>query len=177
MTRVLNRVLVLVIGLVLAGAGALVIIEGIWTWTNSGFVWIPGEDWLRAFRTTPWSDPANIAISIGVAAVGLILLAFELWPRRPRTAPFRTDNKGDWLLLRRSTEGHVARRVAAEVPIPLTARLKPSLTRWKLKIRARAAASTRGELERSARTQLRRLHAPESSQVRVQTTGASSKSS
>ena len=47
--RVVNRLLVFVVGAALLAGGVLVIIEGIWTWTNSGFVWIPGDQ-IRASK-------------------------------------------------------------------------------------------------------------------------------
>lgn len=173
MIRLVNRLLALLIGLALAAGGALVIIEGIWTWTGSGFVWIPGGQWLSSFETTPWSAPAVIGISVAVAVVGLVLLLVEIRPQRHRVVPYPTTTGGDWLLLRRSTEAHLQRRVAAQVPTtPIRARLKPGARAWSLKIKARAARSTAPELERVARAELEALHAPDASRVRVKATGA-----
>ena len=178
MMTVFNRILLTVIGLVLIAGGALVIIEAIWAWTGNGFVWIPGATWLSSFKSTAWSDPAAIAISIGVGSLGLLLLIFEVVPRRPRVAPFPTDNVGEWLLLRRSTEGHVARRVAARVPTsPIKARLNPRPRRWTLRIKARAAASSRPALEHAANAELTALRAPEASTIRVNTAGATTSTS
>ena len=173
MTRVVNRVLLTVIGLVLVAGGTLVIIEAIWSWTNNGFVWIPGDTWLHSFETTAWSDPATIAISVAAGALGLLLFAFAAWPRRPRAAAFPTEKAGQWSLLRRSTEAHLQRRLAAQVPVsPIKARLNPKPSRWTLKVKARAARSTRPALEQSARAELAALRAPSSSRVQVATTGA-----
>jgi hypothetical protein len=176
-TRVLNRVLLTVIGLVLAAGGALVIIEAIWSWTNNGFVWIPGDRWLHSFETTAWSDPATIAISITAGAFGLLLFLFAAWPRRPRAVEFATEKAGDWSLLRRSTEAHLQRRLAAQVPAsPIKARLNPKASGWILKVQARSARSTRAALEQSARAELTALRAPSTSRVQVATTGASASS-
>ena len=77
-----------------------------------------------------------IAISVAVAAAGLVLVVVEVRPQRKRHAVFATDS-GDWLLLRRSTEGHLQRRLAAEVPVDaVKVRLTPRSVRWRLKVRA-----------------------------------------
>ena len=170
--RVFNRVLVLALGVAIAAAGVLVILEAIWTWTNSGFVWIPGREWLHSFKTTAWSAPIVIAVSIAVAAVGFVLVVAEVRPQRKRHAPFSTD-QGDWLLLRRSTEAHLQRRLATQVPVsPIKVRLKPRALRWRLKVRARAASSTKPALVDAAHSELGRLHAPSASRIDVTTTGA-----
>jgi hypothetical protein len=178
MITVFNRMLLAVLGLVLVAGGLLVIIEAIWSWTGNGFVWIPGDSWLSSFKSTAWSDPATIAISVVVGALGLVLLIFEIIPRRPRLAPFATENTGDWMLLRRSTEGRLQRRLAAQVPVsPIRARLNPKRLHWTLKIKVGAASSTRPDLERAARAELSMLRAPQASRVRVDTTGATATTS
>jgi len=173
MIRLFNRLLAFVVGAALFGAGALVVIEGLWTWTNSGFVWIPGDQWLRNFETTAWSAPIVIAISAGVGGVGLLLALGELRPQRPRMAEYRTDDGITWLLLRRSAEGHLSRRLSRQVPVsPVRAGLWPGPTQWRLSIRAKAATSSRDQLEQAARAELDRLHAPPRRRVRVRATGA-----
>ncbi len=173
MTTVFNRILLTVVGLILVAGGTLVIIESIWRWTGNGFVWIPGDTWLSSFKNTAWSDPATIAISVGVGVLGLLLVAFEVLPRRPRVAAFPTDNLGEWMLLRRSTEAHLQRRLAAQVPaVPMRARLNARPRRWTLRVKARAAASAKPVLERAAQAEMAALRAPEASRVRVDTTGA-----
>ena len=126
--------------------------------------------WIATFRTTPWSAPIVIAISVAVAVVGLVLLLAELRPQRKRHAEFATAS-GDWLLLRRSTEAHLQRRLTAQVPVDVVkVRLVPRSLRWRLKVRARPASSTRPVLESTARDELGRLHAPAPSTVEVTTT-------
>jgi hypothetical protein len=173
MIRLFNRVLALVIGAILAAGGALVIIEGFWTWTNSGFVWIPGEEWLSAFKTTPWSARIVIAVSAAVAAAGFLLLLLELRPHPKRVIPFQTQTAGEWLLIRRSTEAHLQRRLSAKVPTtPIRVRIKSRSHRWSLTVKARAASSIRPVLQGAGRSELALLHAPESCRVRVQTARA-----
>jgi hypothetical protein len=166
---VFNRLFALVLGAAILAGGLLVMLEAIWAWTGSGFVWIPGNQWLRAFKTTMWSDNLVIAISIGVAIVGLALLVAQVRPQRPRLARFETDHD-TFVLLRRSTEASLGRRLAEVVPTaPISARLNPK-GRWRLKVTARAARSTRPELLAAARGELQRLHAPDA-RVQVRTTG------
>jgi hypothetical protein len=168
--RVFNRLFLLVVGVALAMAGVLVVIEAAWAWAGAGFVGAPVNKWLATFETTPWSAPIVIAISVAVAVAGLVLVLAELRPQRKRHAVFATDS-GDWLLLRRSTEGHLQRRLSAEVPVDVVkVRLSPRSLRWRLKVRARAASSTKPVRESSARNELGRLHAPGPSTVQVTTT-------
>jgi hypothetical protein len=168
--RVFNRLLGVALGVAVAAAGVLVILEAIWAWTNSGFLWIPGESWLNSFKTTSWSAPIVIAVSIAVAAAGFALVVAEVRPQRKRHAAFRTD-QGNWLLLRRSTEAHLQRRLAAQVPVsPIKVRLKPRAMHWRLKVKARAASTTKPALRDAAQTELGRLHAPSTSKIDVTTT-------
>jgi hypothetical protein len=170
--RVFNRLLLLVLGVGLAAGGVLVVVEAVWAWTGSGFVGAPVGQWLATFKTTPWSATIVVAISIAVAVVGLILLLAELRPQRKRHAVFATDN-GDWLLLRRSAEGHLQRRLAEQVPADgVKVRLTPRSRRWRLKVRAGAASDTKPALQRAARDELARLHAPGPSTVVVSMSGA-----
>jgi hypothetical protein len=171
MSRLINRLGALVVGAVLMAGGGLVVIEAVWTWTGSGFVWIPGRAWLSSFKTTPWSHNAVIAISIGVAIVGFLVVIIEVRPQPKRVAPYRSDH-GTWLLLRRSTEAHLSRRLETAVATtPIKVRLSPRALRWRLKVTARAARSTRPALEAAARAELDLLHAP-SARVQVRTTGS-----
>jgi hypothetical protein len=166
---IVNRLLALVLGAAILAGGLLVMLEAIWAWTGSGFVWIPEQQWLRAFKTTEWSDPLVIAVSIGVALVGLILLVAQLRPQRRRLAAFETDHDS-WWLLRRSAESHLERCLEAVVPTsPIKTRLDPK-RRWQLKVTARAATSTRPTLEAAARAELERLRAPDA-RVQIKTTG------
>lgn len=173
MIRVFNRIMLFVIGAALLGGGVLVIIEAISTWTNSGFVWIPGDQWLHSFETTAWSAPIVIAVSGVVGGAGLLLALGELKPQRKRVADYQTDDGITWLLLRRSAEAHLGRRLSKQVPVsPVRARLKPGSVWWKLTVTAKAATSTRAQLEDAAQAELDVLHAPERRRIKIRTTGA-----
>lgn len=172
MIRVFNRLLVCLIGAVLLGGGALVIIEAVSTWTHSGFLWIPGDQWLHTFQTTAWSAPIVLAVSGAVGSAGLLLVSSELKPQRKRVVEYATDSRVTWLLLRRSTEARLGRRLSKHVPLSsVRARFKPRRRSWVVTVRAKAAASARPELEQAAREELQALHAPSGSRVKVHTTG------
>jgi hypothetical protein len=170
--RVFNRMLALVLGLVLVGGGVLVVIEAAWSWTGSGFEWIPGRQWLATFKSTSWSASIVIGVSVAVAALGLVLVVLEARPQRKRHAAFQAA-AGDWLLLRRSTEAHLQRRISKQVPTtPIKVRLTPRSLRWRLKVTAAAASTTKPELQAVARSELARLRAPGAAKVEVVTTGS-----
>lgn len=173
MIRLVNRVITFVVGAALLAGGLLVVVEALWTWTNSGFVWIPGHQWLTSFETTAWSAPIVIAVSTGVTIIGLLLLVAQVRPQPKRVVPYQTSAGVDWVLLRRSTEAHLSRRLATQVPVsPIKTRLKPKVHKWVLTVTARAAQSTRPVLEEAAQSELAVLHAPSPSQVKVKTSGA-----
>jgi hypothetical protein len=169
--RVFNRLFLLVLGVALVAAGVLVVVEAVYAWTGAGSVGAFVPQWLATFTTTPWSAPIVIAVSAAVAAAGLVLVLAEVRPQRKRHAVFTTES-GDWLLLRRSTEGYLQRRLSAEVPVDaVKVRLTPRSARWRLKVRARAASAARPALQSAARKELGRLHAPAASTAVVTTTG------
>ncbi len=70
--------------------GLLAIIEAVPTGANSGFVWVPGDQWLALFKTTAWSEATVIAISIAVAVTGLALAVFEDRPTRNEQPVFQS---------------------------------------------------------------------------------------
>jgi hypothetical protein len=168
---IFNRLFAFLFGVALAGAGVVVVVEAVSIGTNSGFVWIPGASWLSSFERTAWSSTLVIGVSAAVAFVCLILLIAELRPRRKRFAPFSTDT-GTWVLLRRSTEIHLQRRLSPAVESnPVKVRLTATDRRWRVKIVARSAVSTKAVLETTVAAELRRLHSPDG-RVSIRTTGA-----
>lgn len=187
--RVLNRLMGLILGLALFGAGGFMALETILAATGNRFVVIPGKNWLRVLRHTPWSANTVVVVLALVAAGGFVLAAAELrrW-RRPRTPVTIPGAVGDWSLVRRSVEAHLARRVRSETPAERP-RLKITLAgqRWRVRVVAREPApiahdplpgpggdpigakrpALAASVEQVARQALARLGAPESSRVRV----------
>ncbi len=83
--RVLLRILAPLLGLVLAAAGVLFVIEVVAAWVRpdatSGLV-VPWPDWQRSLEDITWADNPVPPIAIGVAVVGLLLLLVGLSARR-----------------------------------------------------------------------------------------------
>lgn len=173
MMRLVNRLLGLVIGAGSAALGVLTLIEGVRTGIDGGFVWIPGDHWLATLQATSWSATSVIAVCALVAAVGLVLLAVELRGAQRRLIDHPSPGPGSWKLQRRSTEAHLQRRLAAQVATkPIKTRLRPRRRRWRLHVKAIAAASSRAAIEAAARAEPARLRAPQASKVTVKTTKA-----
>ena len=169
--RVFNRLLVFVLGLALAALGFVVAVEAVWLGFGYRILWFPGQSWLHTLRTTPYST-RSVEVGAAVAAlVGLALLTLEARPWRKRLAHISAESDGTWLVTRRSTERHLARRLSRAVPTtPITARLRIGARRWRLQLRAHAAATTQPVLEAAAKEELDRLGAPAGSRVLVHTT-------
>ena len=154
------------------------IIEAIWASTGNGFVWIPGDSWLSSFKHTAWSDPATIAISVGVGTLGLVLFLAEVIPRRPRVVPFPTETSGSgsWCA---APQRLIWPAVSPPKypPAPSGPASTPNRGDGLCASRPSAAASTKPALEGAARTEMAALGAPPGSRVRVDTTGANASAS
>jgi hypothetical protein len=168
-----NRLLVFALGVVLGAVGFIMAVEAVWTGLGYRFLWFPGQSWLHALRTSAWSDRAVMVGGAIAAALGLLLLVAELRPWPPRVAQSSIEEKDTWLIQRQSAERYVRRAVQREVPrSPLKADLNITGRRWNLKLRVRAAASTKPELVAAGQYQLEKLGAPKGSKVVVRTTRA-----
>lgn len=83
--RVLLRVLAPLLGLAVAAAGVLVVIEVVAAWirtpATAGVV-VPWPDWQVALSQVAWRDQPVPGIAVGVAVVGLLLVLVGLLARR-----------------------------------------------------------------------------------------------
>lgn len=83
--RLLLRVLSTVLGLALATAGLLLVIEVVAAWVRpaipTGLV-VPWADWRATLERTAWMDSPVPAVAIGVAGFGLLLALTGLLARR-----------------------------------------------------------------------------------------------
>lgn len=171
--RLFNRLAVFALGVVLAGVGFIIAVEAVWTGLGYRFLWFPGKSWLRSLRASAWSDRSVMVGAAITAAVGLLLLLAELRPWPKRLARSSIQEQDTWLIQRRSAEQYLRRSVQQEVPrSPIKADLTISRRRWILKLRARAAASTKPDLVAVGQHELEKLGAPKGSKVVVRTTRA-----
>lgn len=83
--RVLLRVLAPLLGLALAAAGVLLAIEVVAAWVRTpattGLL-VPWPDWRTSLEGLTWADAPVPGIAIGVAVIGLLLVALGLLARR-----------------------------------------------------------------------------------------------
>ena len=83
--RMLLRLLGLLIGLVMAAAGVLIVIEVIAAWLRRNVVTglvVPWHLWRPQVETTSWNEAPVPGIAIAVAVLGLLLLLVGLLARR-----------------------------------------------------------------------------------------------
>ncbi|MHA6630661.1 DUF6286 domain-containing protein [Pseudonocardia sichuanensis] len=83
--RVLLRVLAPVLGLAVAVAGVLLVLEVVAAWlrpgTTRGLV-VPWPDWYSSLGATTWTDTPVAGVAIGLAVLGLLLVLVGLLARR-----------------------------------------------------------------------------------------------
>lgn len=82
--RVLLRVLAPLLGLALAAAGVLLVVEVVAAWVGpaaTGLV-VPWPDWRAGVENLTWAQNPVPGIAIGVAVVGLLLMLVGLLARR-----------------------------------------------------------------------------------------------
>jgi Family of unknown function (DUF6286) len=83
--RVLLRILAPLLGLALAAAGVLFVIEVVAAWVRpdatSGLL-VPWPDWRATIENLTWADNPVPGIAIGVAVLGLLLVLLGLSARR-----------------------------------------------------------------------------------------------
>lgn len=94
--RVLLRVLAPLLGLGLAAAGALLVIEVVTAWVRTpataGLI-VPWPAWQAGLEDLTWRDGVVRWIAVGVAVVGLVLLAVGLSARQ-RVVRFAEPSPG-----------------------------------------------------------------------------------
>ncbi|HVL85039.1 MAG TPA: DUF6286 domain-containing protein [Pseudonocardia sp.] len=82
--RVLIRVLSPLLGLALAAAGVLLVIEVVAAWVRpdtTGLL-VPWLSWRAALAALTWADPLVTWVAVGVAVLGLLLVLLGLLARR-----------------------------------------------------------------------------------------------
>ncbi len=83
--RVLLRILAPLLGLALAAAGVLFVIEVVAAWVRpdaTAGLLVPWPDWRATLENLTWADAPVPGIAIGVAAVGVALVLLGLAARR-----------------------------------------------------------------------------------------------
>ena len=83
--RALLRVLAPLLGIALAAAGVIVVIEAGAGWVRpdmQGGLLVPWPDWMATLAGLSWNEPPVPGIAIGVGVAGLLLMIVGLTARR-----------------------------------------------------------------------------------------------
>ncbi|MDP8958253.1 MAG: hypothetical protein M3N51_03425, partial [Actinomycetota bacterium] len=80
---VVNRLLGLILGLALAWAGLLILIEAARAALGESPWLVDVRAWDQALGDLTWNDQVLLLVLAGMVLLGLILLIMELKPRRP----------------------------------------------------------------------------------------------
>jgi hypothetical protein len=139
--RLLNRPLALILAVALAGASVILIVEVIAFAVHASPVAVPWHTWYRWAEKTRW-DALVIEIWAGILVVaGLILLAFELKPRRITRLPLHSAADATQVALTRSGLGRTLRAAATGIDGISSAAV--TVRRRRARITATAAARGR----------------------------------
>ena len=83
--RILLRVLAPLLGIALAAAGVIVVIEVVAAWVRpdmQGGLLVPWPDWMATLAGLSWNESPVRGIAIGVGVVGVLLMIVGLTARR-----------------------------------------------------------------------------------------------
>lgn len=145
---IFNRVLGLLLGVALAAAGALLLVELALALSGQSPAIVPLSQWDGTLRGLNWGDDTLVATLVAAAVVGALLLAAELWPRRPALLPLSERRPGRAAAIqRRGLQDHL-RRVALEDPDVVGARARAGRRKAKVDARMAASADSRQVRER-----------------------------
>jgi hypothetical protein len=137
--RYVNRVLIVVLALVLAGTGAGVAVEiGLAALARPPLV-LPYPQLADVLGRSRWADAPVVAVLAGVALLGLVLLAGQLVPRRTRLVPIADPVPGVSTATTRRSLERVLRRAASGADGITTASVRATPRR----IRVRAVTRLR----------------------------------
>jgi hypothetical protein len=158
--RVVNLIAASLLGLVLLAGGLLLAAETALVAAGQTPWLVPLDRWHARLSHTPLHSGWILGISIGVAVIGLIVLALQL----RRWAPPRVltgDARGAWWVTRRSVEQRAAAAAAAVRGVhDARADVRGSERRWRLRLRAVGHPEQRDEVARAVRRELDRLAVP-----------------
>ncbi len=137
--RVLNRLLSVVMGLVIAAAAAVAGIEAILLVAGQPSLVVPRSRWAHYLTGASWTSTGIEVAAIILLAVGAVISLLQLIPRRPvRLAARSTTRREVWV----SRRG-LGRRLAADVAgIDSVVEARTKVTRRAVKSRVTVARGT-----------------------------------
>jgi len=140
--RALDRLLALVAGLVLAGAGGLLVVEAILLEAGRPPWLVPRHRWDQDLRVLAWDDMTIRASSVVMIALGVLLVGAQFVPRRPLRLPLRGRPGRTVWLSRRSLQRHLE-RVVSQDPDAETGRARVGRRRARVDVSVVARADRR----------------------------------
>jgi Family of unknown function (DUF6286) len=132
--RAFNRVLGLLLGLALAAAGAIAVVEIVLGLTGQPPWLIARSDWDTGLSRLVWTSPTLITVLVGLTLVGLILLVLQLVPRAPVALPLRPTGANRSAEIDRRGLQERLRQVASADPDVLGARVRARRRRVKVAV-------------------------------------------
>ncbi len=159
--RVANRIASALLGLALVAAGVLAVIEAVLALASRPPV-MPLRDWYQRLTSTTFGANIVRLVSIGLIAVGLLILLAQLRRWRPTALDLRPDEEqAHWQIQRRSLEeqvSHAVNEVAGVKEAAAMARGGPH--RWQLRVRALAHKDQTEQIRSAARRAMDKLSVP-----------------
>lgn len=133
--RVLNRLLALVIGVLLAIAGGVLVVEVVAAMLGRSPLIVDEDRVGELVAQAQWTTPVVVAIIAATGIVGLALLLAQLWPHAPATLALRDRPSQRAATVDRRGLQEVLRQQAMEDTDVLAARV-----RWRGRRRLRVMA-------------------------------------
>lgn len=81
--NVLNRLLGLLVGLTLLGAGLLLVVETVLSFLQRPAWLVPLDEWATELSSLAWQDRTLMVVAALCVAAGVALIVLQLWPGRP----------------------------------------------------------------------------------------------
>lgn len=134
-----NRVLGVVLGLLLAAAGVLLIVETIAAASTADPVAVDRRALTSTLEESTWNDPLIVAIAVGLVVVGLLLLLLQVWPRQPEELPLRGTADRRATVDRRAL---AQRLTASALEDPEVIGARASVTKKRASVRVRSQPGT-----------------------------------
>ncbi len=138
-----NRLLSLILGLVVAGAAAVVGVEAVLLAAGQQALVVPRGEWDRYLGGAVWSSTWIEVPAIIAAAAGAIIVAAQVIPRRPARLLARSTSGREIWISRRSLARRAA-TAATDVPGVADAHAKLNRRRVTTKVTAVAGRSPGG---------------------------------
>lgn len=150
--RTLNRALSALVAIALIALGVLLVVEaGAWLLNQSTPIWVPYDQAFSNLQQQPWSDPALIAIAVGLLLLGLLLLIAAV-SRGTKPLPL---TKMDDQVSAEIAPNDVRRTVEdAAKDVPGVSKAKAKVSKGKVSVAATTGLRDPGDLEAQVRDQV-----------------------